>query len=483
VDRNWQIGAAVLLLAVMILIYLPGFKAPFLFDDRITIVENSYIQIHDLGLRSLAQAAFQDFKQNRPLANLSFAVNFYFNRDRPFGYHLVNFFFFALTGLGVFFLIQKFLGHSGRGPAESRLAAWLSALLWACHPLNTQAVTYISQRFTSMAGAFSIWSVYFFHLAQERKERRIAFFLISGLLCFCALLCKETAFVLPAIIFLYKIYFFDGLRPGWFRRNRGWLSALAVFYFAGAGFVFRPSMLEEISASYKKMFFTPWQRFLTEPRVLLWYLLVIVFPIPQSMAVAHDFMPSRSFFHPAATLASFLFIIALLVFAIRRAPVQKPLSFLILWYFLQLLVEALPLPLDLAFEHRLYLASLSLLVPAAAIPVLSRGTSRGAIVLILAIALFFGFFSFKRNQTWRSAEILWKDAVMKAPGYPLCWYNYCTEAGLSGNCRAAVSACRKAITMAPGDYKAHHNLGVCLLKLGDADAAEKELLEASRLRQ
>jgi len=470
-----------LLFIIALLVYGPSFKVPFLFDDRLSIVQNQYIRITSLGARPLFYAAFQDFKQNRPLTNLSLALNYYFNRENPRGYHLVNFFFFLLTAFGIWQVLGKIFSRLGYDPLRGALAAWLSALVWTVHPLNIQAVTYIVQRHTSIAGAFSVWSIYFYQLGLERKSWSWVFLLGSGLCCALALLSKETALTLPAIILAYRLYFFDGLKPGWFGRNWKWILALAIFYLATAGVALRPSMLEALSSGFKKFPFTPWQRLLTEPRVLLWYLMITVFPLPRFLAVEHDFTASTSFFHPLSTASSFLILIMALVGMILQARGRKLFSFLALWFFGQVLVEALPLPIDLAFEHRLYLASLSIIVPAVSWPVLRWEKFRPALVCIIMVAVFFVVFSFQRNRVWLSEESLWRDAVKKSPGYDRPWYNYCTALGEAGKCRTAIPSCQKAISLGPGYYKPHHNLGLCYFKTGNFALAEKELLDAAGL--
>ena len=105
----------ILLAGFALVIYLPSFKAPFHMDDLTSIAQNRYIRISSLNPRSLWEASFQDYRQNRPLTNLSFALNYYFNQVNPFGYHLVNFCIFILTAFGVWLL--------GRQADDSALAS------------------------------------------------------------------------------------------------------------------------------------------------------------------------------------------------------------------------------------------------------------------------------------------------------------------------------------------------------------------------
>ena len=415
--HDWfsRLGLGIFLLAFALVIYLPSFSGPFHFDDLSSVVNNPYVHIRDLNPATLFRAAFQDRLQNRPLSNLSLALNYYFGQLNPLGYHVVNFLFFCLTALGIWLLLERLFTRMGFAPARSMLAAWLSALLWAAHPLNTQAVTYIVQRHASFAGAFSIWSIYFFHLGLEAKKRRPLFYSLCALCGICALLCKETALTLPALIFLYKIYFFDDLKPGWFRRNAKWMIALAVFYALGAAAALRPEMLAHLRHDFTGNHISAWGKFLSAPRSLFWYLYLILFPFPQFLSLVHEFPLSTGLFHPFTTVVSWVAFLAVVLIALVRARTWRIFSFAVLWYLGSLAVEALPLPIDLVNEHRLYLALLSLLVPACAWPVLKGKSLKLVLAWGLVVALFFGSFTFSRNQVWASEVSFWEDVVQKSP--------------------------------------------------------------------
>ena len=134
---------ALVLIGAALLVYWPSFRAPFQFDDFASIVSNKYIQLADLSPSSLVRAALQDFRQNRPLSNLTFAINYYFSKDKTFSYHLVNFLVLVFTALGVWLFLKKFFSFLKFDPSRAGLAAWLSALVWVVHPVNIQAVTYV----------------------------------------------------------------------------------------------------------------------------------------------------------------------------------------------------------------------------------------------------------------------------------------------------------------------------------------------------
>ena len=202
--KEWlYLAQAILLAGLTLVVYRPGLHSPFQYDDFASVVENRFIAIESLSPQALFSAAFQNRLQNRPLTNLTFALNYYFNGLDPFGYHMVNLLALMLTAIGVWVLLHKLMLRLGYDPLRAKFAAWLAALVWALHPVNVMAVTYITQRHSSFAGMFSIWSVYFCHLAAERPKQGRIFYMLCGLLYLLALLSKETAAILPAIIFAY----------------------------------------------------------------------------------------------------------------------------------------------------------------------------------------------------------------------------------------------------------------------------------------
>ena len=189
-----------------------------------------------------------------------------------------------------------------------------------------------------------------------------------------------------------------------------------AFLLPAAGFALRPAMLTLMAHEIQKYQFTPFQRLLTEPRVLMWYLLIIIFPAPQMLSIERDFAVSKSLFHPAATMVSIAIILGMAIAAVVEARRRKFFSFAVVWYLGMLFVESMPLPIDLAFDHRLYLASLSLIVPAASWPMLKLKNLRPAFAWMAVIVFFFSLFGFDRNLVLRNPERLWRDTVAQGAG-------------------------------------------------------------------
>jgi tetratricopeptide (TPR) repeat protein len=152
-----------------------------------------------------------------------------------------------------------------------------------------------------------------------------------------------------------------------------------------------------------------------------------------------------------------------------------------IFYFAQLLIEAMPLPIDLVNEHRLYLAMLSIIMPVVGLVILKPKKIRMLLVSWILIAAFFGFFTWQRNRAWGSEIGLWKDVVSKSPAVARWWNYYCASLIDQGEAAKARPACEVAVRLDPGLADAHQNMGVILFQQGDYSEAAKELEEATRI--
>ena len=142
------------------LIYSNTLNVPFHFDDEQNIVENRNIRLTGLTLKNITGACFKTACPNRPVANLSFALNYYFHKYDVIGYHAINIVIHIITGILLYFFIKTTLSIPSlrsRYKSPSSIALF-AALIWLAHPVQTQSVTYIVQRMNSMAAMFYILS-------------------------------------------------------------------------------------------------------------------------------------------------------------------------------------------------------------------------------------------------------------------------------------------------------------------------------------
>ncbi len=437
-------------LAVLVFwVYSNTLDGPFIFDDSPNIQDNPHIRLKTLTLEGIERAGFESLSPNRAVANVSFALNYYFHGYNVAGYHLVNILIHVTTGILLYFFVKTTLSiPSLRSKYAPR--GWiplLTALIWLVHPIQTQSVTYIVQRMNSMAAMFYILSFLLYAKARlaEQKGKKGALFggcILAGML---ALGSKEIAATLPFFIFLYEWYFFQELNRTWLKRHCypflgiGILLVVVSFMYLGA------HPLERILASYEARDFTLTQRVLTEFRVVIFYISLLIFPHPSRLNLDHDFALSHSLIDPITTLLSIGAIAGLIGLAIFTAKRQRLLSFCILWFLGNLVIESSVIGLEIIFEHRTYLPSM--LVGLMAVAPVYRHLKPKWIGLgvVCAVVMVFSFWTYARNSMWNDEVTLWTDCVEKSPKKSRPHYNLGVVIGSQGKLKEAMSHYSEAL--------------------------------------
>ena len=326
---NLKIVVAACILALMILLgYLNTFKASWHLDDHSNINKNSVLHINNLEFKSLFRTFYSSptrpgvigQKLYRPVPCLTFALNWYFGKDNVFGYHLVNIAVHILTAWILFFTVLNLLRTPNlieKFPGSQHLIAFLCAALWALNPIQTQAITYIVQRMASMAAMFYILSIFFYikFRLSDRAVKRIIF-LLSCLTGFVlALGSKENTLTLPVALLLIEIICFQDLNQRHTRRNLIWGSiGGGIFLIVFGNLLFTPGSMLSIFNGYDNRPFTLSERLLTEPRILIFYLGQIFYPLADRLSIEHDIEISTSLFQPWTTVPSILLILVLVGF-------------------------------------------------------------------------------------------------------------------------------------------------------------------------
>jgi tetratricopeptide (TPR) repeat protein len=420
-----------LLLACLIfLAYSNTFHSPWILDDYQNILDDAHIRLTNLDGDSLwkpIKASMAGERLNRPLARLTFALNWYFGGSDTWGYHLVNISIHVLCAFFIFLTVMALQrtprGDTGR--CDPYLMSLLAAVLWAVNPVQTQAVTYIVQRMAALAGLFYVLGIYAYIQGRLRVTMvgRITGFGVCLACFFLGVGSKENAVMLPLALGLVEMLFFQDNHRSMSRRL--WLfstaSVVAVVLLIGLLLVLPDRFFSVFN--YDNRHFTLGERLLTQPRIILFYLSLLFYPTAFRLSLEHDVVLSTSFFQPWTTLPSIVIILALVMLAVVKAKDWPYVSFAILFFFINHAIESSAIPLELVFEHRNYLPSMFLFVPIAyglgCILEYYRKQKRGMHAVLSAfIALVItslGIGTFVRNQAWESPDSLWEDAALKAP--------------------------------------------------------------------
>ena len=464
-------------------LYSNTFKAPFVFDDTVNIEENPYLFLARLNVKDIIAASFSGPNPHRPIANISFALNYYFHEHNVFGYHLTNIIIHIITGIILYFLVKNTLKSPSleHRYAHYRLIAFFAAAIWLVHPIQTQSVTYIVQRMNSLAAMFYILSLLFYvkgRFAGEDLKRRWSWYTGSIAAGILALGCKETAATLPVFILLYEWYFFQDLNRAWLKRHISYFICVCIIFGLIGLWYLGVNPLEKILSGYKVKDFTLTERLLTCPRVMVFYISLLVYPAPARLNLDHDFAVSHSLIAPLPTLPSIVLIIVLLVLGIYIARKKRLLSFCIFWFFGNLVIESTVIALQLVFEHRLYLPSMFVSVAVVVLGWCWIKPRWAKAVVFCIVTLIFCVWTYERNSLWSDPLSLWKDCVSKSPNKART-YNGLGLALLSaGKVDEAVAEFRKALAIKGDYYKAHNNLGLALAEAGKKDEAIVSFKEA-----
>lgn len=479
------------------LIYSNAFTASFHFDDFPSIVHND-------ALRDLS--GFWPPSGRRWLGYLSFAIDYRLWGLDVRGFHLTNVTVHLVTALLVgrlaaLALETPALRDAETGPLVRRWLPLAAGLLFAVHPLATQAVTYVVQRFTSLATLLYVGAVVAYlrarltAMAGGQVGRAAVPYAGAVVLAAGAMKTKEIAVTLPFVVGVLELLLFRGS----LRRFLAIAPLGAVALLVPLGVARETAPLADILGDAGRLAaetrdISRWTYFLTQTRVVAGYLRLLVLPVGQNLDP--DVALSTSPLEPAVlgSLALLLGILAgaavLLVRARRENRAPGVLVFLgVAWFFTTLSVESSIIPIrDVMVEHRVYLplagaaivAAVALLAAAERVaPAVPLGLRVGAALLVVAGPL--GAATYARNRVWRDELTLWSDVVAKSPRKARPRTNLGTALDERGRLDDAMREYREALRLDPSSADAFVDLGAAHFRKGEVGEAIRLYQEAIRL--
>ena len=458
-SKSLQHIAAVLSIVVLgVLVYGQTLSYSFHFDDYYFITENLKIRnITDLSAIWHALA-----KPSRFLGMLSFALNYHFHGVTVEGYHIVNIAIHIITGCLVYWFCWLTFGLVSRPLKYRGMAALFAALLFVAHPVNTQAVTYICQRFAALATLFYILTMclYIKGRVAEQNRMRWSLFALALLSCVAGMFTKQIVITVPFMVVLFEYCFF---RQGRWYRPAWWQVGL----FCGL-FVLVPTLqswdfgrifdVAIASRSHEGDLITWKSYLLTQFRVVPVYLRLMIFPVGQTLD--YDFPLAAGFWQDGTWAGALLIglIFGSGIVLLKRDPL---LGFGICWFFLTMGLESSFIPIyQVIFEHRCYLPSVGfVLVAATTADRLFSDRSRHVVALSLIITLM-SWAAFKRNQVWATEISLWQDIQDKAPRKVRSYIHLGVAHLMQGEDAEALRVLNRGIEIRQDNYRLYHNRGI-----------------------
>lgn len=385
-------------------------------------------------------------------------------RRTPRGYHVVNVGIHVAAALLVFGLVRRLLRRLGRSGAEdeSTPTAFVVVAGWALHPLQTESVTYVSQRAEALAAFFILATLYAFVRSAD-SVRPAMWRVASVAACVLGVAVKEIVLVAPLLALGCDVLLFGSWRAWWHERRRYYLG------FAGAwlllAWLITRNDIERrgVGFSYGVPAFA---NVAVASHALVTYLRLACWPaaLVFEYGSLEDVWPAVRAWEMAAMAG----LIAGVVLAVWRRQ-QWAWALLVFGLLLAPTTGLVPVPSQPVSEHRMYLPLLPLV--GAAVLALVRWAGARALVGCLVVALVGGGLTFFRNRDYRNAEALWRTSVVRAPENPRARDWLTSALAEQGKFDEALTVVREGLKLRPRAGTLHRDHGRLLRQRGELEQA------------
>jgi len=391
--------AIILIILLGFFAYANTLRSKFVFDDEPLVVNNVFIKSWQNFGRIFTQdvgsgSVIVKYGFYRPLQSLSFMADYSFWRLNPAGFHFTNILLHILAALSLYWLINIIF--------KDIFLAFLAALIFTIHPIQTEAVAYISGRSDPLAMIFiSLTFILYLKQLNLKSTRLYIFMLVSFVL---ALLARESSLILPVLILCYHFVFKKRIILKQFLT----LVVLSCAYLL-IRLTFLKSLLSGISQANTLLerlpgFFVAITEYI---RLLVW---------PFNLHMEYGIKLFR-FTDPRA-IFGIIVAVSLIFAALKLREKNKLISFSILWFFLSLLPVSNLYPINAYMaEHWLYLPSVGFFL-VLAYGIISFGRTRNmriARIFILLLIIFYCVITIRQNNTWKDSSVFYTRTVKFAP--------------------------------------------------------------------
>jgi len=464
------------LAAAGLVVFASALNGPFLFDDEWAVLNNPHVRAVWPLSASMAAPA-QTPLAGRPVPALSFAISYALGGLDPWGYHLWNLGVHILAALVLFGIVRRTC-LLPRVPEPIRLEAdqlaFVVALLWLVHPLQTEVVNYLTQRTESTVSLFYLLTLYTAIRAMSEPLSQAAsrWIVASVLACGLGMASKETMATAPVAVFLYDVVFAAG-SPSKAVRDRWRLYGGLALTWGVLGWLVADGPRWRTAGFSAGV--SPWTYLLHQPGMIVTYLKLVVWPSP----LVFDYGRTNpiTFVDAALALAVVLALIAATAVGLWR---RLLVGYLGAWFWITLSPSSsiVPIASEVGAERRMYLPL------AAVIVLLSLGARwairralpdglvgrRARVIAVAVTCIACVGLTVRRNLEYRSELAIWQTVLDRRP-HPRAHYNIAAPLSESGRVDDALEHYRAAVDEEP---EASYALGFELEKRGRLNEAAAE---------
>jgi len=517
---GWRVLVVAGILALAALgAYWNSFNVPFLLDDSLAIGDNPstrhLARIVDVLSPSHGPTAA------RPLVNLSFALNYARGDTSVRGYHALNLLIHICAGLALLGLVRRTLLLPSLRPRYGEAAlplAAFAAVLWTLHPLQTEAVTYLSQRAESLMGLFYLLTLYGFIRAHDSltdvgRDRRTEprqgrqsdipphregnpagfgdpalqqsniggsnpWLALSVAACLCGMATKQVMVTAPVLVLLYDRAFVSGSWRCALVNHRWYYAGLAATWLLLAFLMHRSSLAAAAVGFHEEVNWVTYA--LTELRVVTNYLKLACWPYPLVFDYGVEIMATGPW-----AVAPYALVMAAVLVGVAIAWRKSPMAgFIGVWFFLILAPTSTVVPISEQpmAESRMYLPLAAVVLLVTLLSYVFGG--RRAFVVLGLVAVGLGALTVRRNHDYRSELSIWEDTVARQPDSSRGLGSLgMALAKVPGQMPAAIAHYEEALRIRPNYADGHNNFANALTKIpGRLPEAIAHYEEALRIK-
>ncbi len=477
--------------------YCNTFTAPLVFDDLHGngICENVYLRTLWPPRWFLCSPEESPFS-SRPLVALTFALNYAVGGLDPTGMHLVNLAIHIASAMVLSAWLATILPRTnlvtsepstsrkrGVDPhAKTEVVAWCLAALWLIHPLQTDAVTYITQRTELLVGLAYLGVM--FTAARTPDDRWSFWHTACALICLCGVGCKEVMATAPLMVVLAdRAFRYDSWQETWRRRWPLYLALLAT-WIPLAGFIW---MSPRGKSAGFNLGVTPWQYLLTQCHAIPMYLRQSIWPT--GLNIDHGSIIRDSV---RDAVPGGLLLLTLAGITIWGWFVRPVIGFIGAWFFIILgpSSSVIPIVTEVAAERRMHLPLLAVIATVALVSKwgcqrlqAQRGWSPQAfhqltVTSVTAVLVVFTVLSLRRNYDYRSVESIWQASLAELPHNLRSYHSLAAHYFRCGDREKLEHIARAGLALDPTHYNLVVMLGLELQKQERHAEADEILAKA-----
>lgn len=399
------------LIAFLIIItffcFYPSLENDFVdWDDYSYILQN--YKIKTLSINRIKEIfTTTHYGGYEPLTELTFSIIYYYAKENPFYYHLINLIIHILNVILIFYLFLIL--------TKNQVISFIVSILFAIHPLHVESVAWISELKDVLYSFFFLLSLIFYLKYKERTHARILFYILSSVFYIFSLLPKPQGLLLPFLLFIFDYFISEKIEKKLFIEKLSYLFIFTIFFIILISGYKTNTGGEKLIGQTKINFFNGTYSF-------LFYLIKCFLPFKLSNIYPHPKLISR--FEYFLYLISPILFLLILILTIWSTKKTKKVFFGVIFYLINLLIVSQVVstgPAVVADRYSyislcgiFYIISEFILFIHAK---LSKYKFLNYLYLAILTSIFISLciITINRTKVWRNSYTLWNDAYKKYP--------------------------------------------------------------------